>query len=347
MNRPRQFLRDDSGVVAPMAILLLVVLLGFSALVLDVGMLYAHRRSLQNAADAAALAAAGELELQIVGSAGDPVARALGTASKNGVKVAGSPCQPSGTATVTLNQPGPIGPNETPPRSWQVETTRLVRLVFGAALGRDAQCVRAQAIATVTELKATKVWPWAVLPSTLANFPDYGATFTLKQAAGGGAQGNYGIVDFDCGGGGATQYEEWIYRGFGSAQGESVPAPDAGGAYNWRVCTETGNKANVNRDLAAYIADQRTRTCPYGVDTRCPIIGLVPILKDAAWPNGQKPVTIMGFAVFELQGLTTRGGTGQMEIQGRFLQFATGVGPTQVPRPDGPVAGLLGVRLWR
>ncbi|MBK5306383.1 MAG: hypothetical protein JJD92_06810 [Frankiaceae bacterium] len=49
----------DSGAVAVLVALLLpVVLLGFGALVLDVGSLYAERRQLQNGADAAALAIA-------------------------------------------------------------------------------------------------------------------------------------------------------------------------------------------------------------------------------------------------------------------------------------------------
>lgn len=54
----RLSLRDDTGAVAPFAAILMVVLLGFGALVVDVGRLYAERRVLQNGADAAALAIA-------------------------------------------------------------------------------------------------------------------------------------------------------------------------------------------------------------------------------------------------------------------------------------------------
>ena len=45
----KQFWSNEDGVVAPVAIMLMVVLIGFCAFVLDVGQIYATRRSLQNA----------------------------------------------------------------------------------------------------------------------------------------------------------------------------------------------------------------------------------------------------------------------------------------------------------
>lgn len=50
--------KEESGQSLVMVVLLLSVLLGFSALVVDVGLLYAEKAKLQNAADAAALAGA-------------------------------------------------------------------------------------------------------------------------------------------------------------------------------------------------------------------------------------------------------------------------------------------------
>jgi len=49
---------NDSGAVAVIVAILLVALVGVSAMVVDIGSLYAERRQLQNAADAAALAVA-------------------------------------------------------------------------------------------------------------------------------------------------------------------------------------------------------------------------------------------------------------------------------------------------
>jgi Flp pilus assembly protein TadG len=64
----------EDGSVATMVVISLVVLLGVGALVLDIGNLYWERRQLQNAADAAALAAAQDL------TSGQDAATALATA---------------------------------------------------------------------------------------------------------------------------------------------------------------------------------------------------------------------------------------------------------------------------
>jgi hypothetical protein len=50
--------RDDAGATIVLVSIMMVVLLGMGALVIDVGQLYAERRELQNGADAAALAVA-------------------------------------------------------------------------------------------------------------------------------------------------------------------------------------------------------------------------------------------------------------------------------------------------
>jgi Flp pilus assembly protein TadG len=53
-----QLVENERGAVAVIVALLMVVLLGFAALVIDVGMLYAEKAELQNGADAAALGVA-------------------------------------------------------------------------------------------------------------------------------------------------------------------------------------------------------------------------------------------------------------------------------------------------
>jgi hypothetical protein len=53
--------RDTNGAVAVMAVFILLALLGAASLAIDMGQLYAVRNTLQNTADAAALAAAGNL----------------------------------------------------------------------------------------------------------------------------------------------------------------------------------------------------------------------------------------------------------------------------------------------
>ena len=61
MKLRRSLLLDEGGAVAVLVALMLVVLVGFAAIVIDIGHLYENRRQMQSAADAAALAGAHEL----------------------------------------------------------------------------------------------------------------------------------------------------------------------------------------------------------------------------------------------------------------------------------------------
>ena len=64
MQRRISFLKNDSGQTLIYVALSMLVLLGFVALAVDVGYLYAERRHMQNAADAGALEAARALLLR-------------------------------------------------------------------------------------------------------------------------------------------------------------------------------------------------------------------------------------------------------------------------------------------
>ena len=57
----RRFVSDQRGVSAILIAIMLVMLIGFAALAVDLGYLYATRSELQNVADAAALAATRKL----------------------------------------------------------------------------------------------------------------------------------------------------------------------------------------------------------------------------------------------------------------------------------------------
>src|SRR5579872_1067575 len=90
----KNFASDQRGGVIPAVALLLPILLGLSALALDVGEMYATRRQLQTASDAAALAAVYQMREQILNPTGtyNPTAAALDFAARNGVPSAGSTC---------------------------------------------------------------------------------------------------------------------------------------------------------------------------------------------------------------------------------------------------------------
>ena len=103
LNRLRRRAADDAerGAVAVMIVLLLVPLLGFAAIAVDVGALYAERARLQTAADAAALAVARDCAR---GDCGDPQATATELVVANvGAADAGEPVLTTNTVTVTGN----------------------------------------------------------------------------------------------------------------------------------------------------------------------------------------------------------------------------------------------------
>jgi Flp pilus assembly protein TadG len=96
-------LSGERGAVAMIVALLLIPLLGFAAIAVDVGALYAERARLQTAADAAALAVARDCAL---GTCGDMQATATQLVTANvGAAAAAPPALANNTVTVTGNNP--------------------------------------------------------------------------------------------------------------------------------------------------------------------------------------------------------------------------------------------------
>lgn len=83
----QDFTSDRKGAIAPMFALLLPVLLMFAALAVDVGRAYALRTELEMAVDAAALAAASQLDGS-PGAGGRAIAAANGALTQNGARLA-------------------------------------------------------------------------------------------------------------------------------------------------------------------------------------------------------------------------------------------------------------------
>jgi len=88
----KALIKNEEGQVVVLFILAIAVLLGFSALTIDVGGAYATKANLQNAADAAAIAGAQDLDRPFTA-----IATALFYAGENGIEV------PSPIPTITSN----------------------------------------------------------------------------------------------------------------------------------------------------------------------------------------------------------------------------------------------------
>lgn len=98
----RRFIRCSSGAVAPMVALMLVPILGATALAVDVSYWYQKQRSMQNAADSAAIAAAQTGDADYVGMAKGTAARYGYVDGAGSVTVVPSRVTcPSGTGTCT------------------------------------------------------------------------------------------------------------------------------------------------------------------------------------------------------------------------------------------------------
>jgi Flp pilus assembly protein TadG len=361
-----RLIRRDRGQIVPMFALMLILLLGITALVIDFGTVYASRRALQNAADAAALAGAKEIESGIFGGSSNPTSAALSWAAKNGVPSTGATCTADGNPTVTYNSPSATRSN-----SWQVSVSRQVHLTFAPVIGVNTICVQTNAVAVVTQAMAAKIFPYSLYGNvTLSPFAAPGTNqscdpnqvstdpycFVLKQGASGSSSGNFGILDFTCGGSQnkTTQYVNWVENGYGSAPGEVIPGPIP--PNTWTVCTFTGNTASGNNTIDTWIQTTLQNpppTCPTGFidpgyvpNFRCPLIGLLPILQDQSLGTGSSgTVIIVNFVVFEMVGVTVDQATGHQEIVGEFLQWAEATGPTYPTMQSGSLDGALTIRL--
>jgi hypothetical protein len=125
--------RRESGQMLILFVLMLGVLMGFVAMSIDVGLILHERRSQQNAADAAALAAVAELPE----SPSLAVAAAKKWAQSNGYG-------PSSGATVTVNTPYQGNPGAV-----EVIVEKNTPFIFALALGLDNIDVSARAVAEV------------------------------------------------------------------------------------------------------------------------------------------------------------------------------------------------------
>jgi Flp pilus assembly protein TadG len=125
ISRSRRRLDEERGATAVILSLLLIPLLGFAAIAVDVGALYAERARLQVAADAAALAVAQDCSR---GNCGDMLATAQALITANdGEGTAAHPVLSSAPLSVTVT-------GSTPQEHW-----------FAPVLGHDSTAVSATA----------------------------------------------------------------------------------------------------------------------------------------------------------------------------------------------------------
>jgi len=132
----RGFFSDDRGAVAIIMGLVLPVIIGMVGLAVEVGSWFGERRSLQSAADAAALAGAWDL---LSGSNDTVTTSATTYATRNGFSTS--------SGTITVNTPPNSGSYTTDTTAVEVILTRTQSLLFSALFLGSNITISARAVA--------------------------------------------------------------------------------------------------------------------------------------------------------------------------------------------------------
>jgi hypothetical protein len=308
--------RSDEGVTAVIVAIVMVVLIGFAALVVDLGALYRERRSLQTAADAAALAGVQEL----------PSSTAAATSKAR--------------SYVALNAPEATDVAVTFPAGDTVKVVidaPKVGLFFARVWGDSTARIGAKAAARITSPTAFSkgIVPIGVFPlggsESVASAYGYtwGQDVTIKRGGGSGTTGNYGWVDLGQGNGAKALSEllasgggsAALYQMIGAVPGNKVPSKD--GLDAW-IDTDVHSFSEVcpPPDANGVVHVNLLPSDPPG---GCHRLVLVPIVinpepgKRYTWPNGSSSqIQVIGFAQFFI---TDTGGNGKNAwIRGTFVR---------------------------
>lgn len=295
----KKLLTEEKGSALVVLCLMLVFILGCTALVTDVGLMYANQIKVTNAADAAALAGVQALpDDQIKAEA---LAREY--AAKNQV------------TDVMVN----IYDNK---KEIKVKTQRTIDLFFARVLGYQTSTATAQAKAILEPLTGVKgVVPLGVEEQTFI----FGEKYVLKYAAGDDPEGEYhpgwmGILALQ--GPGANLYLEDLKYGFD----QEIKIGDV-------INVQTGNISGNTYDGIQYRIDQCKHTPSCTADCYvedCPKIMYVPVIRAYA----DKQVQVVGLTAFLVESVAGMGN--ENYIIGEFIQHTTS-GSSSPTGPDNGV----------
>lgn len=184
----RRLTGSEDGAVAVITALLMVFLLGITAIVVDVGLIYAERFQLQNGADAAALAIAQDCAAGSCPSPGDTATRLAGKNSNDGVSAATAVISGK-SVTVRTSTATPDG-------------GRAVRHWFAPVLGIDSTTVEAVAKASWGSPSKASVFPFTAPRCIFDSAPTdvelwITSTSTCTGAGGKTLPGAFGWLDED------------------------------------------------------------------------------------------------------------------------------------------------------
>ena len=341
-----KLLRRERGQIVMFAALLIPVLLGMAGMAIDVGTYASDRRTLQNAADAIALAAAQDLP-----DVSDTNDAAVFWAAENGIDpsmlqvvVTGGTSQPAVRVTITDDH----------------------EFAFMRALGINEASVGASAKAVKVSFGGGDgIVPWAVENSVAGSVP-FGQEIILKYDANNPQNGNFGPIRVD--GSDSSTYQDAVTFGSDSklcAETTAKCTPAACPGSYPGTCAETspecdgpecrtkpGNMTGPTRLAVDHRITYTSSVCDTfdevfsdsdgnGVHTIAPDcnpwsdgpghcdspselcsrrVFIIPVIDE--YPNGASaPVTVLRFALVFLEGYPNgRCGGSFCEIRARFVK---------------------------
>ena len=323
--------RNERGQILLVGVLFMSVLLGFTAMAIDVGLFYEDRRHLQNSADAMALAGVAELP----SNPATAQSKAQQWATNNGVasgEIKKIEVRTTGVANDTL----------------YVELEGDFSWIFGRVLGQTTDKVGAKAAARIGSLVGGhNMMPWALLRgdtnclNAVTGKAIFGASCQVKVGAQDGIGGWRGALDYDGNGGGANEYRDnivdgtvdWLYCIQGdpspacagshtvvdSLTGNKVGPTDQGILTRWATGAQCDNNGNGKDDFnevftpTGQVSPAYTVSCP-----NSPWLIIIPIITYESTPI--HTVTIRGWTLAYLSsyacvgGNNCNGGKGHWEV---------------------------------
>lgn len=278
----RDFVDDQRGFALVMVTAGMVALLGFTALVTDIGLLVTNRQQLINTMDAAALAGAQELP--------DNPAQAIQVARDYAEKN-------------NFDSDNLITSVSWDNKSITVSGNKDVNLTFAKILGISTTTVSANSRAAIEGLTSfTGIAPLTISDKELEGI-NFGDKRTLKHGDPANGPGNFGALAL--GGNGASTYRENLINGYKSP----VRVGD-------KVKTKPGNMSGPTSGIDVRIARCHDGCAVNHFITGCPRIIIIPVHQFNPNLHGRDEVTVIGFAAF----FVDRENSARDEIEGYFIK---------------------------
>lgn len=332
-------LKKKDGISLVFSAICILVLIGVVALVVDIGRLYLAKQRAQNVADASSLAGAWKLD-GTTACEGEATTEAQSVALVNNNKTVNWKVQPTnGGDPVTVSFPTTVqladGTSATvnEGEAIKVDCRVPVNFIFAPVMGFENGHPSAGSIVIrrSTEQLTYNLVPWCVADTTIwsssggefTQILDVGARTTLKitnpnDPASFIGPGNFLAVAYN-GERGGNKYRDRI-----AGRGAPITIDVGKTLSELNITTEPGNKIGptgqgmddrIGNDTWTFDSwkaqGESTGTYP-----QTPRIVVVPIIEDPINPlGGRKPLQIVGFAGYFLEGFDKKSGG----VTGRFI----------------------------